>query len=196
MYRWWLVVVLAAGAAAAGTRLPRTSQPAPSPAPSSATRLPQRNFTISSRSSVRNRLVQISVNYFRKTLSSHLINEINGINSSIKRQRTREGLSNICTYFVSVYFVRIVICKCVIATLSSSLIRITGISWNLLQRSSLLQFIYVIQISIKVIFWENLSIMNISKHLFWRLLTHYRSLGKSDLTYILKAIWKLIFIAS
>ncbi|XP_046976804.1 angiopoietin-related protein 2 [Vanessa cardui] len=55
MYRWWLVVVLAAGAAAAGTRLPRTSPPAPAPAPSPATRLPQRNFTISSRSSVRNR---------------------------------------------------------------------------------------------------------------------------------------------
>ncbi|XP_045784760.1 angiopoietin-related protein 2 [Maniola jurtina] len=55
MYRWWLVVVLAAGAAAAGTRLPRTSPPAPAPAPASAPRLPQRNFTISSRSSVRNR---------------------------------------------------------------------------------------------------------------------------------------------
>ncbi|XP_050361393.1 angiopoietin-related protein 2 [Nymphalis io] len=55
MYRWWLVVVLAAGAAAAGTRLPRTSPPAPAPVPSPATRLPQRNFTISSRSSVRNR---------------------------------------------------------------------------------------------------------------------------------------------
>lgn len=57
MYRWWLVVVLVAGAA--GNRLPRTSPTsAPSPAPS--TRLPQRNFTISSRSSVRNRSVTIS----------------------------------------------------------------------------------------------------------------------------------------
>ncbi|XP_038216190.1 angiopoietin-2 [Zerene cesonia] len=63
MSRWWLVVVLAASAAAAGPRLPRTSLPspapssasAPSPAPPSAPRLPQRNFTISSRSSVRNR---------------------------------------------------------------------------------------------------------------------------------------------
>ncbi|XP_032527418.2 angiopoietin-related protein 2 isoform X1 [Danaus plexippus] len=55
MYRCWLVVTLAATAVAAGTRLPRTSQPASSPAQSTAPRLPQRNFTISSRSTVRNR---------------------------------------------------------------------------------------------------------------------------------------------
>ncbi|XP_059059835.1 fibrinogen alpha chain [Achroia grisella] len=52
---WWLVVLLAAGAAAAGGRLPRTSPPAPPPAPSPAPRLPQRNLTLSARSSVRNR---------------------------------------------------------------------------------------------------------------------------------------------
>ncbi|XP_072931178.1 uncharacterized protein [Epargyreus clarus] len=59
MSRWWMVVFLVAGAAAAGTRLPRTSPPAPPapapPPPSPAPRLPQRNFTLSSRTSVRNR---------------------------------------------------------------------------------------------------------------------------------------------
>ncbi|XP_047523965.1 angiopoietin-related protein 2 [Pieris napi] len=59
MSRWWLVVVLAASGVAAGTRLPRTSLPASTPAHTPVTsnppRLPQRNFTISSRSSVRNR---------------------------------------------------------------------------------------------------------------------------------------------
>ncbi|XP_026756937.3 fibrinogen alpha chain [Galleria mellonella] len=55
MSRWWIVVLLATGAAAAGGRLPRTSPPAPPPAPSPAPRLPQRNLTLSSRSSVRNR---------------------------------------------------------------------------------------------------------------------------------------------
>ncbi|CAH1647783.1 unnamed protein product [Spodoptera littoralis] len=56
MNRWWMVVLLA-GAAAAGGRLPRTSPPAPQtpPASSSAPRLPQRNLTLASRSSVRNR---------------------------------------------------------------------------------------------------------------------------------------------
>ncbi|KAJ8737581.1 hypothetical protein PYW08_000176 [Mythimna loreyi] len=56
MTRWWMVVLLA-GAAAAGGRLPRTSPPAPQtpPAPSMAPRLPQRNLTLASRSSVRNR---------------------------------------------------------------------------------------------------------------------------------------------
>ncbi|KAM3968600.1 uncharacterized protein ACR2FA_012002 [Aphomia sociella] len=55
MSRWWFVVLLAAGAAAAGGRLPRTSPPAPPPAPSPAPRLPQRNLTLSARSSIRNR---------------------------------------------------------------------------------------------------------------------------------------------
>ncbi|CAH0716523.1 unnamed protein product, partial [Brenthis ino] len=54
MYRWWLVVALVASVA--GNRLPRTSPTSSSaPAPAPSTRLPQRNFTISSRSSVRNR---------------------------------------------------------------------------------------------------------------------------------------------
>lgn len=59
MSRLWMLVLLAAGAAAAGGRLPRTSPPAPSPAPSPAPlpRLPQRNLTLSNRSSVRNRSV-------------------------------------------------------------------------------------------------------------------------------------------
>ncbi|KAL0902648.1 hypothetical protein ABMA27_000472 [Loxostege sticticalis] len=57
MSRLWMLVLLAAGAAAAGGRLPRTSPPAPPPAPSPAPspRLPQRNLTLSTRSSVRNR---------------------------------------------------------------------------------------------------------------------------------------------
>ncbi|CAK1588324.1 unnamed protein product [Parnassius mnemosyne] len=57
MPKWWMVVLLAASAAAAGGRLPRTSPSAPAPAPASAStpRLPQRNFTLSSRSPVRNR---------------------------------------------------------------------------------------------------------------------------------------------
>ncbi|CAH0578241.1 unnamed protein product [Chrysodeixis includens] len=56
MTRWWMVVLLAS-AAAAGGRLPRTSPPAPAPAPapSALPRLPQRNLTLASRSSVRNR---------------------------------------------------------------------------------------------------------------------------------------------
>ncbi|XP_050683765.1 angiopoietin-related protein 2 [Leptidea sinapis] len=56
MARWCLVVILAATASAAGTRFPRTSLPASASASATSTpRLPQRNFTISSRSSVRNR---------------------------------------------------------------------------------------------------------------------------------------------
>ena len=61
MYRWWLVVALVAGAA--GNRLPRTS-PTSGPSPAPSTRLPQRNFTISSRSSVRNRSVNIHCRLF------------------------------------------------------------------------------------------------------------------------------------
>lgn len=56
----WLLVVLVAGAAAAGGRMPRTSAPAapaPPPAPAPAPRLPLRNVTLSSRNSVRNRSV-------------------------------------------------------------------------------------------------------------------------------------------
>ncbi|CAH2985269.1 unnamed protein product [Chilo suppressalis] len=55
MSKLWLVVLLAAGATAAGGRLPRTSPPVTQASPSPSTRLPQRNFTLSSRSSVRNR---------------------------------------------------------------------------------------------------------------------------------------------
>ncbi|KAI5637009.1 hypothetical protein NE865_10309 [Phthorimaea operculella] len=59
MSRWWLVVVLAAGAAAAGTRLPRTSaaSPAPpaTPSPAHQARQAHRNLTLAARSSVRNR---------------------------------------------------------------------------------------------------------------------------------------------
>lgn len=64
MSRLWMLVLLAAGAAAAGGRLPRTSPPAPPPAPSPAPspRLPQRNLTLSTRSSVRNRSVPLSFN--------------------------------------------------------------------------------------------------------------------------------------
>ncbi|CAH0703612.1 unnamed protein product [Spodoptera exigua] len=60
MSRWWMVVLLA-GAAAAGGRLPRTSPPAPQtpPTSSSAPRLPQRNLTLASRSSVRNRYAML-----------------------------------------------------------------------------------------------------------------------------------------
>ncbi|KAL4717642.1 hypothetical protein ACJJTC_000791 [Scirpophaga incertulas] len=51
---WLMMVLLAAGAAAAGGRLPRTSQPASSPNSSPSPKLPQRNLTLA-RSSVRNR---------------------------------------------------------------------------------------------------------------------------------------------
>ncbi|XP_004933130.1 angiopoietin-related protein 2 isoform X1 [Bombyx mandarina] len=55
MTRWWMVMLMAAGAAAAGSRLPRTSQSAPPQQSSAAPRLPQRNLTLASRSTVRNR---------------------------------------------------------------------------------------------------------------------------------------------
>lgn len=48
-------MLMAAGAAAAGSRLPRTSQSAPPQQSSAAPRLPQRNLTLASRSTVRNR---------------------------------------------------------------------------------------------------------------------------------------------
>lgn len=74
MTRWWMVVLLAS-AAAAGGRLPRTSPPAPAPAPapSALPRLPQRNLTLASRSSVRNRSVPTLISLiFHKTRSDFM----------------------------------------------------------------------------------------------------------------------------